>query len=311
MSQQRWTAAQMPSQQGKTAIVTGASSGLGLETAAALAAAGARVILACRNPARADAALARVQQQASAADARCMTLDLADLASVRAFTAEFLASESRLDLLINNAGVMALPLQRTADGFEMQIGTNHLGHFALTALLIERLTTSGDARVVNVASLAHRWTRGMDLDDLNWERKRYLKWDAYGKSKLANLLFTFELDSRLRQAGLAVRTLAAHPGYAATNLQMVGPQMENSAIGRLAMSLGNNLIGQPAAMGALPTLYAATAPDVAGGDYIGPDGFQQLRGYPTKVGCRRAARHAPTAQRLWTLSESLVGAKLL
>lgn len=306
---QPWTPAQMPSQAGKLAVVTGANSGLGLETAIALAAAGAQVVMACRTPSKAAAALDQVRDRVPQAKVELMSLDLADLASVRRFAADFSARHARLDLLVNNAGVMAVPLSRTVDGFEMQIGTNHLGHFALTGLLLDRLEAAGEARIVNLASLAHRWTLGMDLDDLNFERRAYNKWDAYGKSKLANLLFTFELDRRLKASGSTLRAVAAHPGYASTNLQFVGPQQSGSVFGRVFMQLGNTLLGQSAAMGALPSLYAATAPDVASGDYYGPDGFQQIHGHPRKVGCRKAARDEATAARLWKVSEALTGVK--
>ncbi len=304
-----WDTRQMPSQSGRIAIVTGASSGLGLETAIALGAAGAQVVMACRNPAKAADALAEVRRRAPNSKAELMTLDLADLGSVRRFAADFAARFSTLDLLINNAGVMAIPQQKTADGFELQIGTNHFGHFALTGLLLPQLAATRGARIVNLASLAHRWTARMNLDDPNFERSRYNKWDAYGKSKLANLLFTFELVRRLEASGKSVVVAAAHPGYSATNLQFVGPAQENSAIGRAMMSIGNRLFGQSAAMGALPSLYAATAPDVATGDYYGPGGFQQIGGYPKKVGCRRAARDPQTAARLWEVSERLTGVK--
>ena len=306
-----WDTQQMSTQAGRIAIVTGASSGLGLETAVALASARAKVIMACRNPAKAAAALAEVERRAPGADAELMTLDLASLASVRGFAAEFSARHPRLDLLINNAGVMAVPFQKTADGFEMQIGTNHFGHFALTGLLLDKLAVAKGARIVNLASLAHRWTRGMNLDDPNFERARYNKWDAYGKSKLANLLFTFELVRRLAKAQPDLVVAAAHPGYASTNLQFVGPQQEDSFFGSALMKVGNSLFGQSAAMGALPSLYAATAPGVSPGDYFGPNGFQQIGGYPVKVGCRKAARDPETAARLWSLSEQLTGVKYL
>ncbi len=267
--------------------------------------------MACRDATKAAAALAEVRRRAPQAQVEVMNLDLADLASVRRFAQDYAANHPQLDILCNNAGVMALPFSRTKDGFEVQIGTNHLGHFALTGLLLERLEAAPAARVVNVASMAHRWTRGMNLDDLNFERTPYKKWDAYGKSKLANLLFTFELDRRLKKAGSKTLAVAAHPGYSSTNLQFVGPAMENSVLGRLTMQLGNALFGQPAWMGALPTLYAATMPDVQGGDYFGPDGFRQMRGYPRRVGCRRAARDPETAARLWSLSEQLTGVRFL
>lgn len=306
-----WTAAQIPSQAGRLAVVTGANSGLGLETAIALAGAGAQLVMACRTPSKAASALEELRRRVPNANAELMTLDLADLASVRRFAAEFSARHPRLDLLVNNAGVMAVPLSRTADGFEMQIGTNHLGHFALTGLLMDRLAAGRDARIVNLASLAHRWTLGLDLEDLNFERRSYNKWDAYGKSKLANLLFTFELQHRLETRGPKLLVAAAHPGYASTNLQLVGPQLSGSAVARAFMQTANALIGQSAAMGALPALYAATASDVRSGDYYGPDGFQQIHGHPRKVGCRKAARDLATAARLWDLSEELTGVRYL
>ncbi|HZR37395.1 MAG TPA: oxidoreductase [Nevskia sp.] len=303
----KWTPADMPSLKGRIAVVTGANSGLGLHTAAGLAQAGAEVVMACRNPDKAARALAEVRAQAPGAKVEVMPLDLADLASVRAFAAAFKARYPRLDILCNNAGVMAVPYAKTKDGFEMQVGTNHLGHFALTGLLLDALKAAPAARVISVASQAHRWTRAMDLDDPFFERKPYQRWDAYGKSKLANLLFMFELDRRLRQAGAPVIAAAAHPGYSDTNLQYVAPQLEKSAFSSLMMKVGNAILAQPAAMGALPTLYAASMADVAGGDYIGPDGFQQMRGYPTKVGCRALARNQDLQGRWWALSEKLTG----
>ena len=306
-----WDARQMPSQAGRIAVVTGASSGLGLETAVALSRAGAAVVMACRNPAKAADALAEVKRRAPGGHAELATLDLADLRSVRAFAADVTARHPKLDLLINNAGVMAVPFQKTADGFEMQIGTNHFGHFALTGLLLPTLAATPGSRIVNVASLAHRWTLGMNLQDPNFERSRYNKWDAYGKSKLANLLFTYELARRLQASGSMLTVAAAHPGYSSTNLQFVGPAQENSAVGRVLMKIGNGLLGQNAERGALPSLYAATAPDVASGDYFGPDGFQQIGGYPRKVGSRKAARDPQTAARLWEVSQKLTGASYL
>ncbi|MFA5938712.1 MAG: oxidoreductase [Sinimarinibacterium sp.] len=307
----KWTAADIAPQNGKRFIVTGANSGLGLETTVGLAAAGAQVIMACRDPARASAALAEVKRRAPGAGVELATLDLADLASVRAFAHTLGSRNGRLDGLINNAGVMALPFQRTRDGFEMQIGTNHLGHFALTGLLLDLLVATPGSRIVNVASLAHTMTPGLDLDDLNFERRRYNKWDAYGKSKLANLVFHFELDRRLRKSGRGVVVAAAHPGYSATNLMFVGPAQERSAFSRWTMQIGNALFSQTADMGALPTLYATTAADVNSGDYIGPDGWRQLRGYPRTVGCRDAARDERTGAQLWALSEQLTGVHYL
>lgn len=307
----KWTIEDLPSLNSKRAVVTGASSGLGLECATALAAAGASVVLACRDAGKGARALDTLRRRAPEAQAEVMALDLAELASVQRFAEAFSAKYGALDILLNNAGVMALPLRNTKDGFEMQIGTNHLGHFALTGRLLEALAAAPAARVINVASLAHRWTRGLDLSDLNFERGGYNKWDAYGKSKLANLLFTFELDRRLRRAGTPILAVAAHPGYSATNLGFVGPAMEDSALGRIGIAIGNRLFAQSAAMGALPLLYAAAAADVAGGDYIGPGGLRQMRGYPEKVGCKRSARDPDTAAQLWTISEQLTHLRYL
>jgi NAD(P)-dependent dehydrogenase (short-subunit alcohol dehydrogenase family) len=305
----KWTAAQIPPQNGKIAVVTGANSGLGLYTTAGLAGAGATVVMACRNPAKAAQAVEQVQKLAPGAKLEVMPLDLADLSSVRAFAESFAAKYPRLDLLCNNAGVMAVPYAKTRDGFEMQVGTNHFGHFALTGLLLERLRAAPAGRIVNVASMAHKWTKAMDLEDPFFERKPYQRWDAYGKSKLSNLLFTFELNRRLRKAGGALLTAAAHPGYSDTNLQMVGPEQDKSAAGKLAMAVGNWIFAQPASQGALSTLYAATMPDIAGGDYIGPDGLGEMRGYPKKVGCRKLARDESLQGRWWALSEKLTGVK--
>ena len=304
-----WSPADIPDLGGKVAVVTGANSGLGYYTALELARKGAQVVLACRSRDKTEAAMGAMRGEVAGAQLEFMPLDLSDLASVRAFAEGFHARHARLDILCNNAGVMALPFTRTRDGFEMQIGTNHLGHFALTGLLLDRLKATPGARVVTVASLAHRWTRRLDPDDLNFEKSRYWKWDAYGKSKLANLVFTFELDRRLRQAGAGVLAVAAHPGYSATNLMFVGPAMERSALGKWFMSTGNALLAQPASRGALPQLCAATLPGVEGGDYWGPDGFRQLWGNPKRVGCRREARDVELGRRLWEASERLTGVR--
>jgi NAD(P)-dependent dehydrogenase (short-subunit alcohol dehydrogenase family) len=286
------TATALPDMSGKTAIVTGASSGLGSETAKALAAAGARVVLAVRDPARGVAAAATMK-----GTTEVRPLDLASLESVRAFARDWTGP---VDLLINNAGVMIPPLSRTADGFELQFGTNHLGHFALTNLLLPGIAAAG--RVVTVSSGAHHMGR-IDFDDPNWERRRYHPWRAYGQSKLANLLFTFELQRRLTEAGSTVTSNAAHPGYAATNLQShSGSTFWDWAMG----DLGNRLFAQDAADGALPTLYAATAA-IPGNSFAGPGGRLGMSGAP-KLGSRSArARDAAAARRLWTLSEQLTG----
>jgi NAD(P)-dependent dehydrogenase (short-subunit alcohol dehydrogenase family) len=287
MPTSNWTVADLPTLEGRTFVVTGANSGIGLVAARELARAGARVVLAVRDPARGERAAATIP-----GDREVRRLDLADLASIRAFADEW---DGAIDVLINNAGVMATPERRTADGFELQIGTNHLGHFALTNLLLPHVTD----RVVTIASGAHRMGK-IRLDDLNWERGGYQRWRAYGQSKLANLLFTLELQRRLDEAGGAVRAVAAHPGWSATHLQ----QHTESRLQDALMALGNRLIAQSDDMGALPTLYAATQ-DIPGAAYVGPDGFQEGRGHPTLVGRSGAALDEETARALWELSERL------
>jgi NAD(P)-dependent dehydrogenase (short-subunit alcohol dehydrogenase family) len=297
-----WTAEQMPSQAGRTAIVTGANSGLGLEAARALAAAGAQVVLACRDTAKGEEAAKSIRSRAAGASVIVEPLDLASLDSVRACAERLVSGCESLDLLINNAGVMA-PGRRseTADGFEQQLGTNHLGHFALTGLLLPRLQGRKGARVVTVSSTAHRFGR-IRFDDLQSER-RYSRWRAYGQSKLANLLFARELDRRLRAAGSVVASLAAHPGYAATNLQTAAPP----AFDRAVFAISNRLLAQGAERGALPELYAATRPNLDGGLFIGPDGFEEQRGYPKVVAPSRRGQDDAAAARLWQVSEELTG----
>jgi NAD(P)-dependent dehydrogenase (short-subunit alcohol dehydrogenase family) len=287
-----FTAAGIPGLAGQTALVTGANSGIGLATAQALAARGARVVLAVRDQAKGAAAAAGIAGQSEV-----RPLDLASLESVRAFARDW---SGPVDLLINNAGVMIPPLTRTADGFELQFGTNHLGHFALTGLLLPSLTATG--RVVTLSSGVHHAGR-IDFADLNWERRRYRRWPAYAQSKLANLLFTSELQRRLTAAGSRVLANAAHPGYAATNLQS---HSGSRLTGFLMDTLGNRLIAQDAAGGALPTLYAAVA-DVPGNTYAGPSRLGGLRGAPAPSGRSRAARDPATARRLWDVSEQLTG----
>jgi NAD(P)-dependent dehydrogenase (short-subunit alcohol dehydrogenase family) len=288
MTTSKWTSEDLPSLSGRTFVVTGANSGIGLAAARAFGGAGAHVVLAVRDEARGRAAAAKVP-----GDAEVRRLDLADLASVRAF-ADGLGD---VDVLVNNAGVMAIPQRKTADGFEMQIGTNHLGHFALTNLLLPRIRD----RVVTVSSDMHR--RGeIRLDDLNWEQGDYKAWGAYGQSKLANLLFTSELQRRLAAAGSDVRAMAAHPGYAATNLQ----SHTGNRLMRAGMWLGNRLVAQSDEHGAWPTEYAATQ-DIPGNSYVGPDGFREGRGHPKLVGRSKAAQDEAVARRLWELSEELTG----
>ena len=278
-----WGVGDIPDQQGRTVIITGANSGLGAVAARALAGAGAQVVLACRNVSKGQAVADEIGERA-----QVRHLDLADLSSIR----EFAAGVQRADVLINNAGVMAVPLRRTADGFEMQIGTNHLGHFALTGLLLGKI----GERIVTLSSGAHA-AGAIDLEDLNWERRPYKRWSAYGQSKLANLLFAFELQRRLAAAGSAKLSLAAHPGYAATDLQSHTETVLDSV-----MSIGNKVFAQSAQMGALPELFAATA-TVEPGAYYGPTGLGGMRGHPGRSGCSKRAKDQLTARSLWDLSE--------
>jgi NAD(P)-dependent dehydrogenase (short-subunit alcohol dehydrogenase family) len=277
----------IPDMTGRTVIVTGANSGIGRAAAHALAVAGARVVLGVRNTDKGDAAAA---QMPGTTEVR--RLDLASLVSIHEFAADW---EGPVDILINNAGIMVPPLSKTADGFELQFGTNHLGHFALTNLLLEQIT----GRVVTVSSTAHRVGR-IDFDDLNWERKPYRAWRAYGQSKLANLLFTAELQRRLIGAGSAVQANAAHPGYAATNLQFHSRRRSLDFIS----AIGNRVLAQDENGGALPTLYAAVA-DIPGNSFAGPGGFMEQRGAPKLVGRSGAAQNMDVARRLWDVSEQL------
>jgi NAD(P)-dependent dehydrogenase (short-subunit alcohol dehydrogenase family) len=284
----KWTAADMADQSGRTYVVTGANSGLGAVIATELTRADAHVIVACRDTEKGEQAAATMR-----GSTEVRHLDLADLSSVR----EFAADLGEVDVLINNAGVMATPKSRTKDGFELQIGTNHLGHFALSGLLLGRIAD----RIVTMSSFAHRMGR-IDLDDLNWDRRRYQRWQAYGQSKLANLSFTYELERRFAAAGSTRKALAAHPGYAATNLQS-----HTDSIQDRVMSVTNRLFAQSAQMGALPALYAATAPALPGGSFIGPDGLLEQRGSPKIVRSSRRSYDETTAAALWNLSETLTG----
>jgi NAD(P)-dependent dehydrogenase (short-subunit alcohol dehydrogenase family) len=284
-----WSTSDIPDQTGRTVIITGANSGIGRAAAAALAEKGARVVLAVRDESKGQTAAAALPGQTEV-----RRLNLASLASVREFAAGW---EGQIDLLINNAGVMVPPLSQTEDGFELQLGTNHLGHFALTNLLLPQVT----GRVVTVSSTAHRTGR-IDFDDLQWEHKSYRAWRAYGQSKLANLLFTSELQRRLTAAGSAVLSTAAHPGYASTNLQF----HSESRLQETFMRIGNRLLAQDENGGALPTLYAAVA-DVPGDSFAGPSGFMEQRGAPKLVGRTKAAQDAAVARRLWEVSEELTG----
>jgi NAD(P)-dependent dehydrogenase (short-subunit alcohol dehydrogenase family) len=291
LSMTTFSVADIPDMTGRTVIVTGANSGIGRAAARALANAGARTVLAVRYTDKGKAAAATMP-----GETEVRRLDLADLASVREFAAGW---DRDIDLLINNAGVMVPPLTRTADGFELQFGTNHLGHFALTNLLLEHVR----GRVVTVSSTGHR-VGSIDFDDLNWERKPYKAWRAYGQSKLANLLFTAELQRRLTAMGSPVLATAAHPGYAATNLQFHSESRSMDLISRV----GNRLLAQDEDGGALPTLYAAVA-KIPGNSFAGPGGFMQQRGAPKLVGRSTAAQDSAVAHRLWDVSEQLTGAR--
>jgi NAD(P)-dependent dehydrogenase (short-subunit alcohol dehydrogenase family) len=291
----RWTTEDVPGQQGRLAVVTGANTGLGFETAQALAARGASVVLAVRNVEKGKQAAARIAAAAPGATVTVQELDLSSLDSVRTAAAGLRAGHPRIDLLICNAGVMYPPRQTTGDGFELQFGTNHLGHFALTGLLLDQMLPVPGSRVVTVSSVGHRMQARINFDDLQWERS-YSRVRAYGQSKLANLMFTYELQRRLSAAGTTI-AVAAHPGFAATELMRHTP----------AAAVVTPLFSQDAAMGALPVLRAATDPGVLGGQYYGPGGFLGLRGYPKLVASSRRSHDEAVQRRLWAVSEELTG----
>lgn len=299
-----WSAADVPDQRGRSILITGANSGIGLDSAVALAAKGARVLLACRNAERGAAAVRTVRAAArDGGTAELRMLDTADLASVRRCADEV---TEPLDVLLNNAGVMATPRRTTVDGFELQLGTNHFGHAALTWLLLPRLLERPGARVVTVSSVAHRAGR-FDVQDPNFEHRRYESWSAYAQSKLANLLFAFELDRRARAAGLDLVSVAAHPGLA--NTELTGNMMRSrgaKAVARVAGAV-TGLVAQSSAQGALPQLHAATMPGVQGGQCWGPGGFRQLRGAPTVVRVSEAANDAALAAAVWDLTATITG----
>jgi hypothetical protein len=302
-----WTTDSMPDQTGTIAIVTGANSGLGYETTLALAGKGARVVMACRDTVKGTKASREIRSQVPNALLDVLELDLASLDSIRQFARAFQEDHRELHLLVNNAGIMHIPYRQTADGFEMQFGTNHLGHFALTGLLLDALLGTPGARVVTVSSMLHRGASDIDLDLIRNGRERYDRRQAYSQSKLANLLFAYELQRRFQRWGAGTLSVAAHPGYAATNLQFAGPEMTGSSVQAAVMSVANKVLAQSAAQGALPTLYAATAADVNGCDFIGPDGFMGVRGYPAKVRSSDLSYDPDLAARLWAESEALTG----
>jgi NAD(P)-dependent dehydrogenase (short-subunit alcohol dehydrogenase family) len=295
MKQQKWDSENISDQEGKVVIVTGSSSGLGFETANVLARKRATVVIAVRNEVKGDAAVKKIQVENPNADVQMMVVDLADLESIHRFAENFKKEFQKLDLLINNAGVMNPPYTKTKDGFEMQFGTNHLGHFALTGLLIDLIKNTPTSRIVNVSSTAHK-IGNLNFNDLNWETRRYNKFRSYGDSKLANLYFTKELQKRLDNQSSGVVVASAHPGASATELS------RHSLFFRVL-----SLFVQNSNMGALPTLYAAVAPDVQGNDYYGPGGFQELGGYPKKVESTRRAKRDDVAANLWDVSEEMTG----
>ena len=296
----KWKAEMMADQTGRVAVVTGSNTGIGFHMAHGLASKGASVTLACRSEGKAEAARGRILSELPGSEVGVGVLDLADLASVRGFCEGFSADNDRLDLLINNAGVMIPPYSTTRDGFELQFGTNHLGHFALTGQLLPLLERTGGSRVVTLSSIAHN-PGVIDFDDLNSERKRYSKWGSYSQSKIANLIFAIELGRRLEASGSSVLSLASHPGYSNTDLQ------RHSALWRAL----NVFLAMPARKGAAPTLFAATDPEAAGHPYWGPTGFIEMRGWTGRARINPKARDEEVARRLWQVSEDLTGVSYL
>lgn len=305
-----WSTDDIPDLSGKRAVITGVTGGLGLHTAIGLARSGADLVVTARDEAKAERAVAQISAESPGARIEVVSLDLADLSDVSRAAAEVAKTYDRVDMLVNNAGIMVPPsYSTTADGFELQIGTNHLGHFAWTAGLWPLLRES-DARVVTVSSLAHARVGSIDLTSLTPEgsARRYRRWQSYGESKLANLLFALELDRRVKAAGLGVVSIPAHPGYAATNITKTGPTSSGLSLPDLGMHQVSKILAQSAAAGAMPLLMAATDPSLTGGEYVGPAGIHGLRGKPKIVGTSRAARDEDLARDLWTASETAVGA---
>ncbi len=294
----KWNSSQISNQDGKTVIVTGSSSGIGFEAARVLASKGAEVIIAVRNLQKGENAVAKILMENPKVKPILMQLDLANLKSVRDFAEKFKSKYKYLDLLINNAGVMVPPYTKTTDGFELQFGTNHLGHFALTAQLFAHLKATPGSRIVNVSSVAHNMGN-LDFSDLNWEKRKYKKWKAYGDSKIANLYFTLNLSERLSNNGNNPMVVSAHPGWTATEL------MRNTGF----LDFFKSLFAQSIKMGTLPTLYAALAEDINTGDFIGPDGFREMKGYPVKVKSNDRAKNKQIAQKLWKKSEEMTNIK--
>jgi len=296
MKEDKWDVSQVPDQSGKTAVVTGSSSGIGYEAAKVLANKGAKVIIAVRNPEKGKKALNKIKEQNEKADVEVMNVDLSDLNSVNEFVKEYKSRFDKLDILINNAGVMIPPYSKTKDGFELQMGTNHLGHFSLTMQLLDMIKKTPHSRIVNVSSNAHKYGN-IDFDDLTWENRKYKAWRAYGDSKIANLYFTSELKNILDESD--VKVTAAHPGWTATELQ------RHSGL----FDYLNSFFAMSIDQGALPTLRAATDEDAQSGDYFGPDGFMEIKGYPKKTETNKLAKDESIAKRLWEVSEELTNVK--
>jgi NAD(P)-dependent dehydrogenase (short-subunit alcohol dehydrogenase family) len=298
MSKEKWTAENIPNLKGKVAVVTGSSSGIGYEAARVLGAKQASVIIAVRSLEKGNKAAEKILAENKEAEVEVRELDLANLASVKKFAEDFQKDHSQLDLLINNAGVMIPPYSKTTDGFELQFGTNHLGHYALTGLLLNLLLKTNGARIVNVSSVAHK-SGNLNFDDLTWEKRSYSAWRAYGDSKISNLYFTSELNKKLKENNLAVIVTACHPGWTATELQ------RHTGL----VDFLNNIFAQDVSMGALPTLRAATEEGLRGGEFFGPDGFMEMRGFPIEVESNELSKDETIAQKLWEVSEELTGVK--
>lgn len=296
MSKNKWTSANIPDQSGRIVVVTGSSSGIGYEAARVLAEKNAKVIIAVRNQQKGEKAVNKIKAEHSNADVSVMILDLADLSSVKKFVDEYKNKFDRLDLLINNAGVMMPPYSKTKDGFELQMGTNHFGHFSLTLQLLDVIEKTADSRIINISSMMHNYGN-IDLEDINWEKRPYNKSRAYADSKIANLYFTYELAKKLSDKGSRVKVVAAHPGWTATDLQR-----HSGVFGFL-----NPIFAMKMWQGALPTLRAAVDPEAKSGDYFGPDGWQEWRGYPVKVSSNALSKDKDMAARLWAVSEELTG----
>lgn len=307
MSKQKWIVDNIPNLTRKMVIVTGANSGIGFEASKEFARKGAYVVMACRNMQKAGIALDAIKDEIPNAIVELMQLDLASQKSIRTFASIFKTNHNQLDILVNNAGIMMVPYGTTEDGFEQQLGTNHLGHFALTGLLMDIIKATPNARIVNISSGAHQWGR-MDFDDLMYaDGKGYTPMRAYGRSKLANLLFTYELQRRFEAQGIDAMAVAAHPGGSNTNL---GNHLTEGIMGKLMMPIMSWMM-QSAAMGALPTLRAAVDPTVEAGDYYGPSGFMEMTGHPVKVKSNKASRNSADQRQLWEASQALTGVRYL